>query len=109
MRGYELITSNVLMDATDKGGEETEQCDCSKPASGSSCCYDERCYNFATQTECIDCWPGIAQLHLCCSAYVANLMQLLCASVEMYIQCTLFIVAYVATIDQHLNPNQSEK
>jgi hypothetical protein len=74
MRGYELITSNVLIDATDKGGEETEQCDCPKPASGSSCCYDERCYNFATQTECIDCWPGVVQLHLSCSAYVANPM-----------------------------------
>ena len=62
MKGYEIIKSNVLIDATDKGGEETEQCDCSKPLSGSSCCFDERCYNFATQTECIDCWPGKVEI-----------------------------------------------
>ena len=57
-QGYEIITSNISVDASDGGGEEAEQCNCSKPASSGKCCFDERCFNFATQTECIDCWPG---------------------------------------------------
>ena len=56
--GYEIITKNVAVDATDGGGEEAEQCNCSKPSGAGICCNDERCFNFATQTECVDCWPG---------------------------------------------------
>lgn len=57
-RGYETISCNILVDATDEGGDEAEQCNCAKPFSGGKCCFDDRCYNFATQTECVDCWPG---------------------------------------------------
>jgi hypothetical protein len=61
-KGFELITKNVRVDATDEGGEEAEQCNCPRPSSNGDgkgrCCFDNRCVNFATQAECVDCWPG---------------------------------------------------
>jgi hypothetical protein len=61
-KGFEIISSNVRVDASDGGGDEAEQCKCSNPKSSDGgkgkCCFDDNCFNFATQTECIDCWPG---------------------------------------------------
>ena len=59
-RGFEEITSNVKVDATDidDDNEEPERCSC-RSHSNEACCYDERCFNFATQTECVSrCHAG---------------------------------------------------
>jgi [histone H3]-lysine36 N-trimethyltransferase len=59
-RGFEEITSNISVDATDidEDNDEPERCTCQAPYKKGPCCFDERCVNYATQTECTVCHPG---------------------------------------------------
>lgn len=92
-RSFEIITCNICVDATDGGGEEAEKCDCSKPYSSVEggvgvCCYDERCINFATQTECIDCYPGTIHVYMCmymCMCVYLFMCLCVCVCVFMFV------------------------
>ena len=60
LQNFEVIKTSIRVSASDSCDEDDDDdaiCGCTS-TNGKNICFDDRCINFATQTECVDCQPG---------------------------------------------------
>lgn len=63
---FQQITRNKRLNASDScsdDDDEPDQCGCRESSPGQAICFDDRCINFASQTECIRCHSGCLNNH----------------------------------------------